>query len=351
MLGPLLHHMEGLQRPHNRVLLKRWQQKQPFRPTTEIIAMRITRAATVVAGFLAGGSSALAQDRPPIIDMHMHARLGPSMSAGAPAPRPCMPAPCTGAPSASVSAGDPLRLTLEAMARHNIVLGYLSDPFENILHWSDEAPGRFLLGPIVFDPARADTARIRRELAAGRLAGIGEIAAQYAGIGPNDARLDPFFALAEEFDVPVLIHTEGIAGTSQRFRIQLGHPQLLEEVLARRPKIRLWLENAGFPFLEETISLMYRYPGVYADVSTITWIIPRPMFYRYLGALIDAGLGHRLMFGSDQMNWPETIDAAIAAIDEAPFLTAAQRRDIFYNNAARFLRLSEADMERHHQRR
>ena len=45
------------------------------------------------------------------------------------------------------------------------------------------------------------------------------------------------------------------------------------------------------------------------------------------------------MFGSDQMRWPEKIDDAIEAIDEATYLTAEQKRDIFYNNAARFLRL------------
>lgn len=142
-------------------------------------------------------------------------------------------------------------------------------------------------------------------------------------------------------DVPVLIHTEGLAGASERFRIVHGHPQLLEEVLGRHARLRLYLENAGFPFVDETIALMYRYPQVYVDVSTITWIIPRPMFYRTLTALMDAGLGKRIMFGSDQMNWPEVIDDAIDAIESAPMLTAEQKRDIFYNNAARFLRLHE----------
>lgn len=56
-------------------------------------------------------------------------------------------------------------------------------------------------------------------------------------------------------------------------------------------------------------------------------------------ALVRAGLGNRLMFGSDQMRWPEKIDEAIEAIEEADYLTAGQKRDILYNNAARFLRL------------
>ncbi len=61
---------------------------------------------------------------------------------------------------------------------------------------------------------------------------------------------------------------------------------MLEEVLARHPDLRLWLENAGYPFLDETIALMYRHQQVYADLSTIPWIIPREEFYRYLQALM-----------------------------------------------------------------
>jgi len=47
------------------------------------------------------------------------------------------------------------------------------------------------------------------------------------------------------------------------------------------------------------------------------------------------------MFGSDQMIWPDTIRIAIETIESADFLSADQKRDIFYNNAARFLRLDE----------
>ncbi len=65
---------------------------------------------------------------------------------------------------------------------------------------------------------------------------------------------------------------------------------------------------------------------------------------------MDAGFGKRVMFGSDQMNWPGVIEPAIAVIQEAPFLSEEQKRDILYNNAARFLRLSEQEIARHHGR-
>ena len=51
---------------------------------------------------------------------------------------------------------------------------------------------------------------------------------------------------------------------------------------------------------------------------------------------------------SDQMIWPQTIPVAIETIESADFLTREQKRDIFYGNAARFLRLSEAEIARHH---
>ena len=51
----------------------------------------------------------------------------------------------------------------------------------------------------------------------------------------------------------------------------------------------------------------------------------------------------RIMFGTDQMGWPDAIGMAIEVIESVEFLTEDQRRDIFYNNAARFLHLAASD--------
>lgn len=127
------------------------------------------------------------------------------------------------------------------------------------------------------------------------------------------------------------------------FRSAYGNPLLLEEVLIKHPKLRIFVENAGFPYREEMIAMMYQYPQLYADVSTITWVIPREAFYEHLEAFLKAGLVKRIMFGSDQMVWPQKISAAVEAIEQAPFLSGEQKADIFYNNAVRFLRLENAE--------
>ncbi len=64
-------------------------------------------------------------------------------------------------------------------------------------------------------------------------------------------------------------------------------------------------------------------------------------FHAQLRRLVEAGFGKRILFGSDQMIWPETIRLAIETIESADFLTDEQKHDIFYSNAARFLRLDE----------
>ena len=254
---------------------------------------------------------------------------------------PCIPDGCEPRPTIVRSDEDVMGLAIESMKRNNIVLGMVTDAnLNDVYEWVEGDPDRFWAGPAVFDPANADTAFLRREFEAERLQVMGEIAAQYQGYAPNDPALEPFFALAEALDVPTLIHCEGIAGASRRFQLADGDPRLLQEVLELHPNLRLWVENAGYPYLEGIIALMYRYPQVYADLSTITWVIPRKEFWRYLQALMDAGLGKRLLWGTDQMNWPGTIDLAIEAIEEAPFLSEDEKRDLFYNNAARFLRLS-----------
>ena len=87
---------------------------------------------------------------------------------------------------------------------------------------------------------------------------------------------------------------------------------------------------------------------MYVDIGGVQWLYPRAFFYAQLQKFFDAGFGKRVMFGSDQMNWPGLIEPALAIIEEAPFLSEEQKRDVFYNNAARFLRLSEDEIALHH---
>jgi uncharacterized protein len=120
-------------------------------------------------------------------------------------------------------------------------------------------------------------------------------------------------------------------------------------VLRKHPKLRIYVMHYGSPLVDEMIAMMFTHANLYVDVSCNNWSFPRAQFHEALKRMVDAGLEKRIMFGSDQMYWPDAIAVAIKAIETAPFLSEAQKRDILYNNAARFLRLTDAVIASHHQ--
>ena len=187
----------------------------------------------------------------------------------------------------------------------------------------------------------------------GELQVRGEVINQYAGIVPDDPRMEPYWALAEELDMPVSIHIgTGPPGANYLgaadYRARMRSALTIEDVLVKHPKLRVYIMHAGYPMIDDLLAVLYAHPQVYVDVGIIVYNQPRRAFYPYLQAIIDAGFTNRVMFGSDQMIWPGTIERAIAVIDEAPFLSKQQKRDFFYNNATRFLRLSKEDIARYH---
>jgi predicted TIM-barrel fold metal-dependent hydrolase len=286
-----------------------------------------------------------ADRRGPIIDVHMHAYPADGEI-------PTSGNPVTGKPPGVKTGEAHLQACLAEMKRLNIVRGVVSggdgDRLAAAAHWHDSAPDRIVAAAGVrgsADTPLPEVAVLRKAFAEGRLRVLGEVTAEYAGLTLSDMKYDPYLALAEEFDIPVALHTGmGPPGISfdpccRGFRASLGNPALIEDALNRHPKLRVSLMHAGWPYLQETIATMFVYPQVNADLGAVNWALPRAEFHSYLRALLRAGFGKRLMFGSDQMYWPEAIGMAVEAVDSATFLSPSEKRNIFYSNAARFFRL------------
>ncbi len=279
--------------------------------------------------------------RQPVIDVHLHSESLANL-------KDWGPNPVTGK-KAPESVEEHIKQTLAEMDRYNIVLGIASGDLETVEQLRQAAPDRIWAGLSYGIPGHP-IETLKPLYQSGRLKLMGEVCAQYDGLSPSDEVLDPYFALAESLDVPACVHMgmsmPGITESDPKFRVSFGNPLLLEEMLNRHPKLRVWIAHLGFPFLEETIGILHVYPRVYTDLSAIAWLDPG--FPSYLQELIRSGFAKRIMFGSDQMTWPDAIGRAVEAIEKARFLTAEQKRDILYNNAARFLRLSPEQIARHH---
>ena len=180
---------------------------------------------------------------------------------------------------------------------------------------------------------------LRKWFASGKYKVLGEVATQYIGLSPADSALEPFYSLAEELNIPVGIHMGIGAPGNKKFKLKNGNPLLLEEVLQRHPNLKIWIMHAGYPMENELISMLRTYGNLYVDISALPWSESKIEFHRFLKRLVDAGFSNRIMFGSDQSSWPALIGLSIKNIEDAPFLSKKQKRDIFYNNAARFFQI------------
>lgn len=292
-------------------------------------------------------ATAFGQERLPIIDMHMHA-YPPEIFGGEYFPNPISGVGLTGVTEEMIR-----QETIAAMDRHNIVKAVLSGPLPAVNRWLKVDSDRFLGSPHFprFEPF-VEIDELRSLYLSKKLRAMAEVSSQYSGMTPADTRLEPFVALAEELEIPFGIHVglsgRGVTYTEHPdFRIGNGRPLLLEPLLIRHPNLRIYVMHAGWPFLEEMKAILWQYPQVYVDISVLNWFIPRAEFHNCLRALIDAGFRDKIMFGSDQMIWPDAISLAIEGIESADFLSDEQKRDIFYNNAARFLRLSDKEINSH----
>lgn len=324
--------------------------------------------------FLGFWSAAGASDRLPVIDMHMHAF--PADAEGPPPLAMCtpmrLPAWDPAKPFGAVfmemakrpTCDDPvwspetddevMSQTLDVMKRRNIV-GVLSGTPDRVAAWMTASPDRFVpgIGFQIGGDREYSLEKLRKLHEEGRLSVFAEVVNQYVGIEPDDERMEPYWTLAEQLDIPVGIHIgTGPPGViylgSPNYRARMHSPLTLEEVLLRHPRMRVYIMHAGYPMLDDLLALMYAHPQVHVEVGVIVHTQPRPAFYRFLRGITDAGYGNRVMYGSDQMVWPGTIERGIQVIEEAPFLSDDEKRDILYNNAARFLRFTEEDIARHH---
>jgi predicted TIM-barrel fold metal-dependent hydrolase len=322
------------------------------------------RIAVVLLALGLGGTSAR-QAPQPIIDMHLHAlEVAEFEPLAGPAPIPhCVPMTDYAVPGSGRQWPDIFRSrdhscrpvwspttddavmekTLEIMTRRN-VFGVTSGRRVDL--WKKVAPGR-IIPSLSFGggPDAPSLDSLRKAFEDGRFAVFGEVTTQYAGLAPDDPSLDAFWTMAATLDAPVGIHIgTGPVGAPyvgfDRYRARLHSPLLLEEVLVRHPAVRVYIMHAAWPMLDDLLAVLWTHPQVYVEVGAIDWALPRPEFHRYLRRIVESGFGKRVLFGSDQMIWPDTLDLAIQSIESADFLSREQKRDIYFNNAARFLRLT-----------
>jgi predicted TIM-barrel fold metal-dependent hydrolase len=240
--------------------------------------------------------------------------------------------------------------TLAAFKKFNIIKAVVSGNPGSVEHWASKDQEMVVIrGILMFTPEDhgMDTIKFEQMIKDKKIEIFGEIAPYYGGTTLSDSIWQPYLRICEKNDIPVAIHTGGgePGGTyswSPKARLRLADPYLIEDVLVRYPKLRIYMMHAGGEdWPEHAIRLMAYYPQLYSDLGVMLWVEPNTQRYikEFLRNIKEAGYLDRVMFGSDQMIWPYAIEKSIQFLNSLTFLTKKEKENILYNNAAKFLRL------------
>ncbi len=281
------------------------------------------------------------QGQLPVIDMHVHAfgkdgEYGVKDFYGNPA---------------SENPEMLFRETYERFRKYNVVKAIVSGPLEAVETWkSKDEDNRVIRGILISTPDEGgmNVNRFEDLVKNGKIEVFGEIGALYGGTTLSDPEWQPYLRICEQHDIPVAVHTGvGLAAVADTWtsktRLRLGDPYLIEDVLVRYPKLRIYVCHSGSEWHEHALVMMTLYPQLYSDLGAMLWYQPLDKRYarEFLAKAKQAGCLDRVMFGSDQMFWPHAIEMSIEYLNSLDFLTEKDKRNILYNNAARFLRLKE----------
>src|SRR5215218_9964784 len=208
---------------------------------------------------------------PPIIDMHLHAHSLSQYGGGMPncsndqeivypGADPREPfslgrlKTCASPMPAAATDELLMRDSLAALERHNI-FAVTAGSLAGVRAWRGAAPDRIIPAYAFGDPGSPDVEEFRRLVSNRELAVFAEVSPQYDGRVLGDGSFEPYFALAEELDIPVGVHLgEGPAGgpywATPRYRARLTSPLQLEDVLVRHPRLRLYVMHYGSPLID-----------------------------------------------------------------------------------------------------
>jgi len=281
------------------------------------------------------------QERLPIIDMHIHAFGEEGYN----------PKEFSLALPESESPEMLFKETYEQFRKWNVVKAVVSGQLECVETWkSKDEDNRIIRGVFLIGPNndQLDPVRFENLVRDHKIEVYGEIVPPLSGTTISDPEWQPYLKICEQYDIPLAIHTgatpPAIEGTwRSKTRLRLGDPYLIEDVVVRYPRLRIYMCHSGQQYHERALTLMMDYPRLYSDLGWVLWGDPLKKRYarEFLANAKEAGCVNRIMFGSDQMYWPQAIEMSIEYLNSLDFLTEQDKRDILYNNAVRFLRLKD----------
>lgn len=155
---------------------------------------------------------------------------------------------------------------------------------------------------------------------------------------PHDPRHIPFLELAEEMDLPVVLHCGDTAGS--RGKVRYAHPLEVDELAMNFPRVRFVIAHFGNPWIVDAAEVAAKNDNVFLDLSGL---VEGPLNLAEFQSTYRAYLDHlklwitylgdssKFLYGSD---WPLTGNREYIQL-MAELMPEKWHGDFFRNNAMR----------------
>lgn len=152
----------------------------------------------------------------------------------------------------------------ESEVIHGVVPGRLIEGVDNSLLFElqNEYPGTFIIFPFL-DAAKPDQAIeiIERDVLHGKGKGVSMEPLPLAkeGVPFNDESLYPIYEKLQENDIPLLVTVSGLMNAY----VDSAMPSQIDRMLNDFPKLRLVAAHAGWPWINEMITVAFKHSNLY----------------------------------------------------------------------------------------
>jgi hypothetical protein len=165
----------------------------------------------------------------------------------------------------------------------------------------------------------------------------------YEPFYPNDAKFEPIFSLAAQFNVPVMIHSGDTFTPTGK--LKYSHPLHVDEVAVDHPDVNFIICHLGSPWFRDCMEVVYKNKNVFTDISGLVLGDFTDRFESYMHKQLQEMLVYgvepdKVLFGSD---WPiSSMESYLDFMGELR-IPEKERHKIMYENAARLFKLSIAE--------
>ncbi len=159
----------------------------------------------------------------------------------------------------------------------------------------------------------------------------------YEPFYPSDKKLRPVYELAEEFDVPVMIHCGDTFSPSGR--LKYAHPLHVDDAAVDFPRVKFVICHLGNPWFDDTMEVIYKNNNVYTDISGLVLGDFSERYERYMckkfeGFLLVGVEPSKVLYGTD---WPiASMESYLRFVEDLRMPSAEKAQMLFHNSAALF---------------